>query len=63
LELYTTVDKTILELKEQGYPINLKTVKAYISNDKTWVPKLSREVFNDEKIEEAIRFSQLVLGA
>lgn len=63
LELYTTVDKTILELKEQGSPINLKTVKAYISNDKTWVPKLSREVFNDENIEEAIRFSQLVLGA
>lgn len=63
LELYTTVDKTILELKEQGSPINLKTVKAYISNDKTWVSKLSREVFNDENIEEAIRFSQLVLGA
>lgn len=63
LELYTTIDKTILELKDQGSPINLKTVKTYISNDKTWVPKLSREVFNDENIEEAIRFSQLVLGA
>ena len=63
LELYTTVDKTILELRDQGSPINLKTVKTYISNDKTWVPKLSREVFNDENIEEAIRFSQLVLGA
>ncbi len=62
LELYTTVDKTILELKDQGSSINLNTVKAYISNDKTWVPKLSREVFNDEKIEEAIRFSQLILG-
>ena len=63
LELYTTVDKTILELKDQGFPINLQTVKTYISNDKTWVPKLSREVFNDKNIEEAIRFSQLVLGA
>lgn len=63
LELYTTVDKTILELKDQGSPINLKTVKTYISNDKTWVPKLSREIFNDGNIEEAIRFSQLVLGA
>ena len=63
LELYTTVDKTILELRDQGSPINLNTVKTYISNDKTWVPKLSREVFNDENIEEAIRFSQLVLGA
>lgn len=62
LELYTTVDKTILELKDQGSPINLNTVKTYISNDKTWVPKLSKEVFNDENIEEAIRFSQLVLG-
>ena len=62
LELYTTVDKTILELRDQGSPINLNTVKTYISNDKTWVPKLSREVFNDENIEEAIRFSQLVLG-
>ena len=62
LELYTTVDKTILELKEQNLPINLNTVKNYISNDKTWVPKLSREVFNDENIEEAIRFSQLILG-
>lgn len=63
LELYTTVDKTILELKDQGSPINLNTVKSYISNDKTWVAKLSREVFNDKNIEEAIRFSQLVLGA
>ncbi len=63
LELYTTVDKTILELKDQGSPINLDTVKSYISNDKTWVAKLSREVFNDGNIEEAIRFSQLVLGA
>ena len=62
LELYTTVDKTILELKEQNLPINLNTVKNYISNDKAWVPKLSREVFNDENIEEAIRFSQLILG-
>lgn len=62
LELYTTVDKTILELKDQGSPINLNTVKSYISNDKTWVAKLSREVFNDKNIEEAIRFSQLVLG-
>ena len=62
LELYTTVDKTILELKEQNLPINLNTVKNYISNDKTWVPKLTREVFNDENIEEAIRFSQLILG-
>ena len=63
LELYTTVDKTILELKDQGFPINLNTVRSYISNDKTWVAKLSREVFNDKNIEEAIRFSQLVLGA
>lgn len=62
LELYTTVDKTILELKEQNLPINLNTVKNYISNDKTWVPKLTREVFNDENIKEAIRFSQLILG-
>lgn len=62
LELYTTVDKTILELKEQNLPINVNTVKNYISNDKTWVPKLSREVFNDENIEEAICFSQLILG-
>lgn len=62
LELYTTVDKTILELKEQNLPINLNTVKNYISNDKAWVPKLSREVFSDENIEEAIRFSQLILG-
>ena len=60
--MYTTVDKTILELKEQNLPINLNTVKNYISNDKTWVPKLTREVFNDENIEEAIRFSQLILG-
>lgn len=62
LELYTTVDKTILELKEQNLPINLNAVKNYISNDKAWVPKLSREVFSDENIEEAIRFSQLILG-
>ncbi len=62
LELYTTVDKTILELKERDLSINLGSVKDYISNDKTWVPKLSREVFNDENIEEAIRFSKLVLG-
>lgn len=62
LELYTTVDKTILELKERDLSINLDTVKDYILNDKTWVTKLSREVFNDNNIEEAIHFSQMVLG-
>lgn len=61
LELYTTVDKTILELQEQNKQINLQTVKDYIANDKTWVPKLSRDVFNDENIESAISFSQEIL--
>lgn len=62
LELYTTVDKTILELKQQNKQINLQTVKDYIANDKTWVPKLSREVFNDDNINSAIKFSQQILG-
>ena len=62
LELLATVDKTILELKTQNKSVDLLSVKDYIANDKTWVPKLSREVFCDENIQSAIDFSLNVSG-
>ena len=54
LELYTTVDKAILELKEQKKEVSFNSVKASIAKDAVWVNKLAKDVFSDNNIQLAI---------
>lgn len=62
LELYTTIDKAILELKQQNKKINFNAVKTLIAQDQAWRSKLQKEVFRDINIQEAMNFSQNILG-
>ena len=62
LELWTTVDMAIEDLKIEEKSVNFGTVKELINNHKEWRPKLKRPVFSDSNIEEAInKVNQLFL--
>ena len=56
LELYTTVDKAMVELAENKKVINLQTVKLVIDEHPEWKPKLERDIFSDKNIIGAIEF-------
>ncbi len=54
LELWTTVDMAVQELKRQGEEVSKEAVKSLIKNTKEWKPKLKRPVFSDGNIAGAI---------
>ncbi len=54
LELLTTVDKAILEIKENQDNMSVSSVKSIIKNSEEWKPKLERTIFSDFNIEQAI---------
>lgn len=56
LELYTTVDNAILELLSKKIAIDTNEVKRIITEEKEWRQKLSKNIFSDKKIKEAIDF-------
>ena len=56
LELYTTVDKAMVELAENKKEISLQTVKQVIDEHPEWKPKLEQDLFNDKNIVGAIEF-------
>jgi type I restriction enzyme S subunit len=62
LELLTTVDMAMVELREAGNPISLLTVKKIIQSSKAWRAKLKREIFSDANIIRAIRWSNDLFG-
>jgi len=55
LELLTTVDMAVEELKRAGKPITVETVKEFIRNEPEWTPKLERPFFSDDNIARAIK--------
>ncbi len=55
LELLTTVDMSVEDLKQKGSIINLENVKSVIATHPEWKPKLEREIFSDFNIRRAIR--------
>jgi type I restriction enzyme S subunit len=57
LELLTTVDKSIVELREEGKAVSLANIKNVIASHPEWKAKLERELFSDENIEGAIKES------
>lgn len=62
LELLTTVDLAIQDLKETNSLINTETVKRLINAHAEWRPKLKRKAFSDDHLEEAIRKVNLLFN-
>lgn len=58
LELLTTVDMAVDDLKKAGKTVNVASVKAVIEGNKDWKPKLKKEFFNDIAIAGAIAESK-----
>ena len=54
LELWTTVDMAVQDLKRTGKEVSAEAVKSLINNTKNWKPKLKRPFFSDENIAKAI---------
>jgi len=50
LELLTTVDMAMVDLKKAGAAITLHSVKQVIGDHPEWAPKLQRSIFSDEQI-------------
>ena len=60
LELWTTVDMTMQELKYLGKEISLKSIKEFIYDDKEWKHKLEMPFFSDINIKNAMINSQIL---
>ena len=54
LELLTTVDMAVEELREAGKAISVGSVKAFIRREPEWQAKLARPAFSDAKLAQAI---------
>lgn len=54
LELLATVDMAMVDLAANGEPADETSVKRVIAAHPEWLPKLSRELFSDERIAAAI---------
>ncbi|AWI25799.1 restriction endonuclease subunit S [Flavobacterium pallidum] len=56
LELYATVDSTMIELYKNDLPVTVENVKGIIKKELEWKAKLEREIFSDGNIGRAIGF-------
>jgi len=54
LELLATVDFASLELIQHKKVITMENVKEVIASSKKWTAKLTREIFSDENIRQAL---------
>jgi type I restriction enzyme S subunit len=62
LELLTTVDMAMVELRNRSKPIAVPAVKKIIQNSDEWKAKLKRAIFSDENISRAIAWSIKLFG-
>lgn len=62
LELLATVDMAMVDLGANGEPVDVTSVKRVIAAHSEWLPKLSRELFSDERIAAAITECQTLFG-
>lgn len=63
LEVLTTVDYAIIDLRNQNKDITLENIKTYISSDEEWKPKLKLDYFTDEAITKAMETSKILLNS
>ncbi|MDR3337006.1 MAG: restriction endonuclease subunit S [Treponema sp.] len=62
LELLTTVDKAIMELRFAGSPVTMLMVKEVIKKTPAWKDKLTRPLFSDANITRAIEWGIALFG-
>jgi Restriction endonuclease S subunits len=62
LELLTTTDKAMVELRDEGETVTLQAVKGIIKKSSEWKDKLKRAIFSDDNISRAIRWSNELFG-
>ena len=62
LELLTTVDMAMVELREVKKTVTVTAVKAIIQASEEWKAKLKREIFSDANIARAIHWSNQLFG-
>ena len=62
LELLTTVDLAVEELREAGKIVSVECVKKVIHNDMEWKAKLNRSVFSNTNIARAIEKCRRLFG-
>jgi type I restriction enzyme S subunit len=56
LELFATVDNSLIELNEKDEPFTAEAVKNILKKEPEWTAKLEREIFNDANIQRAITY-------
>lgn len=56
LELLSTVDMAMKELRQAKRTVDVKAVKSIIQNSTEWKAKLKRDIFSDANIAYAIKF-------
>ncbi|RYE57271.1 MAG: restriction endonuclease subunit S [Sphingobacteriales bacterium] len=56
LELFATVDNSLIELNKNNEPFTVETVKNILKKEPEWKAKLKREIFNDINIQRAITY-------
>ncbi|RST27607.1 restriction endonuclease subunit S [Chryseobacterium lacus] len=56
LELYATVDNSLVELAKHNLDFTVKNVLEIIKAEKEWEAKLEREIFKERNIENAIEY-------
>ena len=62
LELLTTVDMAVQDLKTEGKPVSVEAVQQLINNHEEWRPKLKRRTFSSDNIHDAIEKIEQLLN-
>jgi len=62
LELLTTTDKAMVELRSENKPVTTQAVKDIIKKSSAWKGKLKRPIFSDANITRAIKWSNELFG-
>ena len=62
LELWTTVDMAMQDLRKQNRKVTVSQIKNVIQSNKEWNKKLSKELFSDANIQKAIDKSLDLFG-
>ena len=62
LELLTTTDMSMVEIRGEGRNITVQSVKELMKKNPEWKDKLNRPIFSDNNIERAIKWCYDLFG-
>lgn len=62
LELLTTIDMAMVDVRLENKEVNVATVKAVLQDNTEWKDKLKRNAFADKNIKRAIAWSSRIFG-